>query len=74
MIVHYYYCCFIITHAQSIYDKEHNGYLRLAAEEHAIAKLAHPNLPIEARAVFKFGAQGDGYWNNDHFIAQVEMQ
>ena len=37
-----------------------------------LAKLAHPNLSIEARVVFKFGAQGDGYWNSDHFIAQVE--
>lgn len=34
--------------------------------------MAHPNLPIEARIVFKFGAQSDGYWNSDHFISQVE--
>ena len=56
----------------SDFIEEHNGYLRLAPEEHAIAKLAHPNLPMEARIVFKFGAQGDGYWNSDHFISQVE--
>ena len=56
----------------SDFIEEHNGYLRLAPEEHAIAKLAHPNLPMEARIIFKFGAQGDGYWNSDHFIAQVE--
>ena len=56
----------------SDFIEEHNGYLRLAPEEHAIAKLAHANLPKETRVVFKFGAQGDGYWNNDHFIAQVE--
>ena len=52
--------------------EEHNSYLRLAPEEHAIAKLAHPNLPMKARIIFKFGALGDGYWNSDHFIAHVE--
>ena len=56
----------------SDFIEEHNGFLRLAPEEHAIAKLAHPNLPMEARIIFKFGALGDGYWNSDHFIAQVE--
>ena len=28
----------------SDFIEEHNGYLRMAPEEHAIAKLAHPNL------------------------------
>ena len=31
-----------------------------------------PGLPAKAWVVFKFGAQGQGYWNNKLFIAQVE--
>ena len=27
---------------------------------------------MEARIIFKFGALGDGYWNSDRFISQVE--
>ena len=36
-----------------------------------MAKLSRPDLPTAARVFFKFGAQGDGYWNNEHFISQV---
>ena len=51
---------------------EHAGYLHLSPEEHEIAKLSMPDIPDKARIVFKFGAQGDGYWNNELFIAQVK--
>ena len=51
---------------------EHSGFLCLTFEEHELAKLSQPNLSRNARILFKFGAQGDGYWNNEHFIAQVE--
>ena len=51
---------------------EHNGYLCLAPEEHEVAKFTLPDLPAKAQVVFKFGAQGQGYWNNELFIAQVE--
>lgn len=51
---------------------EHSGFLCLSSEEHELAKLSQPNLPQTARILFKFGAQGDGYWNNEHFISQVE--
>ena len=46
--------------------------VRLAPIEHTIAKLAHPYLPKESIVVLKFRAQGDGYWNSNHFIAQLE--
>ena len=52
---------------------EHCGFLRLSAEEYEITKLAQPDLPAAARVLFKFGAQGDGYWNSEHFIAQVKV-
>ena len=51
---------------------EHSGFLRLSSEEQQLAKLSHPTLSVAARVIFKFGAQGDGYWNSEHFIAQVE--
>ena len=52
---------------------EHHGFLRLTSEEHELAKLLHPGLPIAARVIFKFGTQGQGYWNNEQFITQVEL-
>ena len=51
---------------------KHNGYLCLAPEEHDIAKLTAPDLPAKGQVVFKFGAQGQGYWINELFIDQVE--
>ena len=30
-----------------------------------------PNIPASARIIFKFGAQGDAYWNNKIFISQI---
>ena len=56
----------------SDFIEEHGGYLQLSQEEHEIAKLSTPSIPQKARVVFKFGAQGDGYWNNELFIAQVK--
>ena len=56
----------------SDFIEEHGGYLQLTTEEHEVAKLSEPNLPLKARVVFKFGSQGDGYWNNELFINQVK--
>ena len=56
----------------SDFIEEHGGYLHLAPEEHEIATLSSPDLPAKARVIFKFGAQGDGYWNNELFIKQVK--
>ena len=54
------------------FNEEHGGYLQWTTEEHEVAKLSKPNLPLKARVVFKFGSQGDGYWNNEFFINQVK--
>ena len=51
---------------------EHSGFLSLSSEEQQLARLSQPNLPDTARVIFKFGAQGDGFWNSEHFIAQVD--
>ena len=50
---------------------EHSGYLCLSPEDQEVAKISHADLPAAARTIFKFGAQGDGYWNIDHFLSQV---
>ena len=47
---------------------EYCGFLQVSSEEHELAKLCDPDIPKEARIIFKFGAQGDDYWNNEHFI------
>ena len=51
---------------------EHSGFLRLTSQEHELTKVSQPSLPASARIIFKFGAQGDGYWNSEHFVSQVE--
>jgi len=51
---------------------ENCGFLHLSPEEQQVAKLSHPTLPNVARVIFKFGTQGDGYWNSEHFISQVD--
>jgi len=50
---------------------EYCGFLQLSSEEHELAELRDPGILKEARVIFKFGAQGDSYWNNEHFIAQL---
>ena len=52
--------------------EEHGGYLQLTTEEHEFTKLSEPNLPLKARVTFKFGSQGDRYWNNELFINQAK--
>ena len=56
----------------SNFINEHGGYLSLSPEEHEIAKVNKPDIPNKAKVVFKFGAQGNGYWNNKLFMAQVK--
>ena len=48
--------------------------MQLTTEEHEVARLSQPNLPLKARVVFKFCSQGDGYWNNELFINQVKSE
>ena len=57
----------------SDFIEEHGGYLQLAPAEHELAKLSMPDLPAKAHVILKFGAQGDGYWNNELFIQQVKV-
>ena len=47
---------------------EHNGYLQLTPEEHA----ANPSLPQSARAFLEYGAEREGYWTGERFMAQVK--
>lgn len=51
---------------------EFNGLLSLTTEEFERGKLVYPDLKQKARALLKYGAEGEGYWNSDKFIAQVE--
>ena len=51
---------------------EYNGLLSLTDEEFEQGLLEYPNLKQKARTLLKYGADGEGYWNSDKFIAQVE--
>lgn len=48
---------------------EHSGYLTLTDEEHKQAKQHTDFFP---RLLFKYGAQGEGYWNSETFLVQME--
>ena len=51
---------------------EYNGLLALTDEEFWRGKLQYPNLKQAARVLLKYGAESEGYWNSDKFIAQVK--
>ena len=50
---------------------EFNGLLSLTIEEFERDKLEYPDLKQKARVVLKYGADVEGYWNNDKFMAQM---
>jgi len=51
---------------------EYNGLLSLTDEEFEQGQLEYPNLKLKACTLLKYGADGEGFWNSDKFIAQVE--
>ena len=50
---------------------QHSGYLRLTDEEHELATSTDPTFPKEARALLEYGAEREGYWTNEKFMANV---
>jgi len=55
----------------SNFIEEHNGFLRLSNNEFAQGKLQFPDLQQEARVLLKYGAEYEGYWNSENFLAQL---
>ena len=51
---------------------QHSGFLRLTDEEHALATAANPDFPKTARTLLEYGADKEGYWTGDKFMANVE--
>ena len=51
---------------------EHHGYLKFTKEEFEEVKMHDFCIPKEARVLFKYGAQTEGYWNCEKFINQVK--
>ena len=56
----------------SDFVEEHRGYLELTPEEHDVAKVKFPTIPNSARVIFEYGAEKEGYWTGDKFMAQVK--
>ena len=57
----------------SDFIEEHNGYLRLTAEEFEEAKGNYPSLTRhQARAYLEYGENKEGYWTSEKFMAQIE--
>ena len=51
---------------------EFNGLLSLTPDEFERGRVEYPDLKQKARVLLKYGAEGEGYWNSDKFIAQVK--
>lgn len=51
---------------------EHHGLLQLTDEEYREAARTQPSIRKCAREIIKFGANNDGYWNNEKFLKQVQ--
>lgn len=51
---------------------EHDGLLVLTDEEYLKAHDTTSNISKYACETIKYGASGDGYWNNDKFLKQVK--
>ena len=51
---------------------EHHGLLKLTDEEYEGIHRSDASVPQCAREIFKFGASNEGYWNNEHFLKQME--
>ncbi len=51
---------------------QHSGFLRLTDEEHALATAANPDFPKTARTLLEYGADKEGCWTGDKFMANVE--
>ena len=52
--------------------EEHSGYLALTDAEHDTAKVKFPSIPKSSRVLFEYGADKEGYWTGDKFMAQVK--
>ena len=51
---------------------QHNGYLQLSEEEHCRACVSDPNFPKSARVLLEYGAEREGYWTSEKFMANVK--
>ena len=56
----------------SDFVEEYGGYLRLADAEIQQAKVHYPNINPESRQLLEYGADKEGYWTGDRFMAQVK--
>ena len=50
---------------------QHNGYLQLNKEEHSIACASDVSFPKSARILLEYGAEHEGYWTSEKFMANV---
>ena len=51
---------------------EHDGLLNLSDDEHKKAPETNAAISQCASELIKYGAAGDGYWNNKKFVKQVK--
>ena len=51
---------------------QHNGYLRLTDTEFAVGKTADPQMVQMARALLEYGAEHEGYWTSEKFMANIK--
>ena len=50
---------------------QHDAFLQLADEQHAVAKQSDADFPKTARALLEYGAEREGYWTGEKFMVNI---
>ena len=56
----------------SDYVDQHSGFLQLTPAEAELAKANGPSFPTTARVFLEYGANKEGYWTSERFLANVK--
>ena len=56
----------------SDYVDQHSGFLQLTPAEAELAKANDPSFPTTARVFLEYGANKEGYWTSERFLANVK--
>ena len=51
---------------------QHNGYRRLTDTEFAVGKTADPQMVQMVRTLLEYGAEREGYWTSEKFMANIK--
>ena len=56
----------------SDFIEQHSGYVKLTDSELDVARAMDPEFPKSARVLLEYGADKEGYWTSEKFMANIE--